>query len=926
MIACPPVQVAPIGLRAQPKRRLVFARRSWLFWLVAAAGVCGAHVVYPDGAFGHGTYLLVTAGAAVVAWIGVSRQPPRWRFAWGCVAAGVTFSAVGDSVYYVMGLFNGALADVSIADGFWLAVYVALAVGVSSLVVGGHGLRRIDVDGLLDVGSFAVMAMVVVMQFAVVRDVVADASYSISTRVVWTAYPVLDAALIGVLAQAMISRRLRGRSGVFLTCGAVLWLTSDFVSLLLGSSEALSRWLDLGWMVGAVALGLSSLPGRRPRSARDETLTIATVTNGRVFITLFPLLVPGLIEVWEFRRGSDPHPIPLFAAVVSLVLLAYVRSTRLVKARNRQQAALEHSTRFYAALAENSSDAVIVVDQDGRIMNEAPNLAEMLGRPGLPTTGMDAIGALSPHDREEARTVLARWMSTTGVVADAEVQATHADGTERWFGIRAANLSDDPVVGGIVINLRDITDRKRAEQALSHNAFHDSLTGLANRALFHDRLEHALDRTARSGLGVAVVYLDLDGFKLVNDSMGHEAGDQILRELATRVTSAVRSLDTVSRLGGDEFAILIEESGRALDEAETVAERVLQSLTTPFMLGIQQIVLSASIGIAIGDVSCTASSMMRDADVAMSKAKTTGKAKWVMYEPAMRAAALRQRELDRDLPQALAKGQLRLVYQPVIALRANTVAGFEALLRWDHPTLGVISPVAFVPSAETNGAIVAIGQWVLGEACRTAALWRRFHPSMHLTMAVNLSGRQIATPDLVEQVARALAQSGLPAESLILEITESVLVEDPVTAARRLQQLHVLGVRLAIDDFGTGFSSLSYLRQFPIDILKIDKTFIDTITDGSPISPIVQGMLELSKTLNLETVAEGIEHEVQRNTLCDGHCEFGQGYLFAQPLSVDDADALLSRGLRAEPTSVIVPGSKPCARLRPVSSVPAAAS
>ena len=895
MIACPPVQVAPIGLRAQPKRRLVFARRSWLFWLVAAAGVCGAHVVYPDGAFGHGTYLLATAGAAVVAWIGVSRQPPRWRFAWGCVAAGVTFSAVGDSVYYVMGLFNGALADVSIADGFWLAVYVALAVGVSSLVVGGHGLRRIDVDGLLDVGSFAVMAMVVVMQFAVVRDVVADASYSISTRVVWTAYPVLDAALIGVLAQAMISRRLRGRSGVFLTCGAVLWLTSDFVSLLLGSSEALSRWLDLGWMVGAVALGLSSLPGRRPRSARDETLTIATVTNGRVFITLFPLLVPGLIEVWEFRRGSDPHPIPLFAAVVSLVLLAYVRSTRLVKARNRQQAALEHSTRFYAALAENSSDAVIVVDQDGRIMNEAPNLAEMLGRPGLPTTGMDAIGALSPHDREEARTVLARWMSTTGVVADAEVQATHADGTERWFGIRAANLSDDPVVGGIVINLRDITDRKRAEQALSHNAFHDSLTGLANRALFHDRLEHALDRTARSGLGVAVVYLDLDGFKLVNDSMGHEAGDQILRELATRVTSAVRSLDTVSRLGGDEFAILIEESGRALDEAETVAERVLQSLTTPFMLGIQQIVLSASIGIAIGDVSCTASSMMRDADVAMYKAKTTGKSKWALYEPAMRTAALNRLELESDLHQAVEERQLRLVYQPIIELQSGRIVGFEALLRWDHPTRGLIEPDTFIPIAESSGTIVGIGRWVLEEACRTAAKWRHMFPTDRLTMAVNLSARQLAAPDIVGDVANALVRSGFRATSLILEMTESVLVQDPETATHRLQALRALGVRVALDDFGTGYSSLSYLRQFPIDILKIDRSFTNTINDRAIIPPIVHGLLELAKTLKMTTIAEGIELEVQRDSLREQRCEYGQGYLFSRPLDVGDATELLAQ-------------------------------
>ncbi|MBK5334152.1 MAG: EAL domain-containing protein [Ilumatobacteraceae bacterium] len=841
------------------------------------------------------TYLLATGGAAVVAWIGVGRQPPQRRFAWGCVAAGVTCSAIGDSIYYVMGLFNGALANVSIADGFWLAVYVALAVGISSLIVGGHGVRRIDVDALIDIGSFAVMAMVVVMQFGVVRDVVADASYSISTRIIWTAYPVLDAALVGILVQAMVSKRLRGLSGVFLSCGAVLWLTSDFVSLLIGSSETISRWLDLGWMVGAVALGVSSLPGPRRESARDETFTVASVTNGRVFITLFPLLVPGFIEVWEFRRGSNPHPIPLFAATASLVLLAYARSTRLVKARNRHEAALEQSTHFYAALAENSSDAVIVVDQDGRIMNEAPNLAAMLGRSGLRTTGMDAIGALSPPDWEEARIVLARWLSTTGTVADAEVQATHADGTARWFGLRAANLSNDPVVGGMVINLRDITDRKRAEQALTHNAFHDSLTGLANRALFHDRLEHALDRTARTGLGVAVVYLDLDGFKLVNDSMGHEAGDHILRELATRVIGAVRTLDTVSRLGGDEFAILIEETGRALDEAETVAERVLQSLTTPFTLGAQHIVLSASIGIAIGDVSCTASSMMRDADVAMYKAKTTGKSKWALYEPAMRTAALNRLELESDLHQAVEERQLRLVYQPIIELQTDKIVGFEALLRWDHPTRGLIEPDTFIPIAESSGTMVGIGRWVLEEACRTAAKWRHMFPTVRLTMAVNLSARQLAAPDIVGDVANALVRSGFGATSLILEMTESVLVQDPETATHRLQALRALGVRVALDDFGTGYSSLSYLRQFPIDILKIDKSFTNTINDRAIIPPIVHGLLELAKTLKMTTIAEGIELEVQRDSLREQRCEYGQGYLFSRPLDVGDATKLIAQ-------------------------------
>jgi diguanylate cyclase (GGDEF)-like protein/PAS domain S-box-containing protein len=867
------------------------ANRWWPLWAVSVAGVCGAHVLYPDGFFGNSTYLSVTSGAALVAWIGANRQPSPRRFAWWCVAAGVTSSAVGDAIYYVRGLINGVLPNVSVADVFWLTAYVALAVGLSSLIVGGHGLRRVDIDGLIDICSFAVLAVLIVTQFGAVREIVTDTSFSISTRVIWTAYPVLDAALLGVVAHAIVSRRLRGLSGIFLSCGVGLWLTSDFTSLLLGDASGIHRWLDLGWMLGAMGLGISTWPWLA--SATQKEPHVARVTNGRLVITLLPLLVPGVIEIWELTKGRDPNPTLLFAATLALVSLAFIRSSRLVKARNRQEAALEHSTRFYAALAENSSDAVIVIDHDGRILNEAPNLATMLGQPGAATTGMDAIGLLRPYDQEGARSVVARWWLTTGVIADAEVLATQLDGSARWFGVRAANLSNDPAIAGMVINLRDITDRKRAERALSHSAFHDSVTGLANRALFNDRLEHALDRTARTGLGVAVVYLDLDGFKMVNDSRGHEAGDQVLREVASRLTSAVRTLDTVSRLGGDEFAILIEESIRVLDEAETVAERVLQSLTAPFMVGGQQIVLSASIGIAIGDISCTASSMMRDADVAMYKAKTAGKARWALYEPEMRTAALDRLELESDLHQVLDEHQLRLVYQPIVELQSDKVVGFEALLRWDHPTRGVIQPDAFIPIAESSGTIVAIGRWVLEEACRTAASWRHKFPSRKLTMAVNLSARQLAAPDIVSDVANALVKSGFAASSLILEMTESVLVQDADTATRRLEALRALGVRLAIDDFGTGYSSLSYLRQFPIDILKIDKSFTDTIVERAQVPPIVHGLLELAKTLNMTTVAEGIEFEVQRDNLRDQHCEYGQGFLFSIPLDLADAGKLL---------------------------------
>jgi predicted signal transduction protein with EAL and GGDEF domain len=367
----------------------------------------------------------------------------------------------------------------------------------------------------------------------------------------------------------------------------------------------------------------------------------------------------------------------------------------------------------------------------------------------------------------------------------------------------------------------------------------------------------------------------------------------VLREVAHRLQGAVRTADTVARLGGDEFAILIEQSLRPLDEAGTVAERVLQSLTTPIQVTGQRIVLSASIGITVSDPGSTASSMLRDADIAMYRAKSTGKSKVTVYDPQMRAAAIERLELQTDLITALADQEFRLVYQPIIELDTDTIVGFEALLRWDHPTRGTLPPDTFIGLTEESGAITEIGAWVLTQACHTAATWQAHQPDQPLTMAVNLSPRQIATPDIIDHVTTALAGSGFPAGQLILELTENILVEDAPTAAQRLHELHELHVRLAIDDFGTGYSSLSYLRQFPVDILKIDRSFTHSITDQDHLPAIIRGLLDLGKTLQLETVAEGIEHPIQRDSLRDQHCDYGQGFLFAKPLTHDQALAYL---------------------------------
>jgi EAL domain-containing protein (putative c-di-GMP-specific phosphodiesterase class I) len=332
-----------------------------------------------------------------------------------------------------------------------------------------------------------------------------------------------------------------------------------------------------------------------------------------------------------------------------------------------------------------------------------------------------------------------------------------------------------------------------------------------------------------------------------------------------------------------------------VDEAEAVADRVLHALAVPCSLDDgHAVTVSASLGIAAGTVEATAASLLRDADVAMYRAKTTGKARWTVYDPAMRTAAVERLMLESDLIGALDRGELALVYQPVVALETEEVVGFEALIRWHHPTLGLVVPDRFIPIAEDTGLIIPIGAWVLQEACQTAARWQRDYPHQPpLSMAVNVSGRQISSPDLLVHVAAALEASGLDPNTLVVEMTETALIRDTVVAARRLHELRGLGIRLAIDDFGTGYSSLSYLRQFPVDILKIDRSFIDSINDRDKVPAIVRGLLDLGRTLELETVAEGVELGVQRDRLRDEHCDFAQGFLFARPLEPEDAENLL---------------------------------
>jgi diguanylate cyclase (GGDEF)-like protein len=478
--------------------------------------------------------------------------------------------------------------------------------------------------------------------------------------------------------------------------------------------------------------------------------------------------------------------------------------------------------------------------------------------------------------------------------APIQFRMERADGSWRDVEAVVSDQRGRPSVGGYVANIRDITERKEFEAILAHRALHDPLTGLANRQLILDRAEQMLARARRSRDPVAAYFIDLDNFKDANDSLGHEAGDQLLQTVAHRFASLLRASDTVGRLGGDEFVILAEGSPIAAGP-EMVAERIREVLREPFLVeGFEglPITITASIGIATGD-RASAQELLRDADIALYRTKAAGRDGWVLFEPAMQSAAVDRLELKSDLDSALAENQFFLLYQPIFDLDSASIRGVEALIRWQHPTRGVIPPNDFIPVLEDSGMIVDVGRWVLDTACAQAASWQA--QGYRTTMSVNVSMRQLETEQLVTHVLDALAESHLDAGSLIIEVTESTLMRDANATVSRLKRLKDIGVLIAIDDFGTGYSSLAYLRQFPVDVLKIDKSFIAEM-DGSPnSSALIHTLVELGRTLGLVTLAEGIEDHTQLEALRDELCDRGQGFILSRPVSSAEIEALLSQ-------------------------------
>ncbi|MEA2827849.1 MAG: hypothetical protein QOG43_2288 [Actinomycetota bacterium] len=664
------------------------------------------------------------------------------------------------------------------------------------------------------------------------------------------------------------------------------------------------------------------LPGRVLASGRSEEAADvgeAAAQAGLTNALAVPVLCGGEVVAVLHLLGGPAPPAP------DLQATAVAAAGQLGRVVDRRRAATARADR--RRLIETANDAFVRLDTVGTVLEwnaQAESMfgwlrAEVVGRLLSETVIPVRYRVAHEHSFREA---LAGRESPS--VSKRELAAVHRSGAEFPVEVTVWESHDGQrrVVDGFV---RDISERRRFEVQLARQALHDRLTGLPNRVLLRDRLENALARTLRHRSTVALLILDVDRFKVINDSLGHEGGDRLLVAVAERLNQLLRPGDTLARMGGDEYAMLCEDVSGP-EEAAALAGRVLDSFEAHFAISATgsdltgggdiggpptDVAVTVSVGVAMatGDES-DADLLLRDADVAMYRAKQRGRGRFEIFDETMRHEVVDRLSVENDLRRAIRQGQLRLFYQPIVHIDTGRIAGFEALVRWQHPVRGLLSPADFIPPAEDTGLIIPLGRCVLGEACLQAAAWqRRRHVDQPLRMSVNVSAKQLQYPGWAAEVAATLAESGLEPGHLVLEITESVLMEDAEASSGPLEELRRLGVRIAIDDFGTGYSSLGYLRRLPVDVLKIDKSFIDGVAKGPHESALARAVVKLARTLGLDAVAEGVTDRRQLAELRRLRCPYGQGYYFSRPQPPEVVAELLE--LSSLPADGAAPGEPP---------------
>jgi diguanylate cyclase (GGDEF)-like protein/PAS domain S-box-containing protein len=654
-----------------------------------------------------------------------------------------------------------------------------------------------------------------------------------------------------------------------------------------------------GALIQAVFQGTLVLIGEAYKIKQGRWQTLSAIYPWLLVLNLAGTAAAGIAGVWITVVGLNAASfIALVVAIVAGICGKYFGRVEKVEDDSAQQSLVLHdnSERFRSAF-DHAAIGMALVSSEGRWLQVNRSLCGILGYTEVELIQTDFLKITHPDDLALATTNIKQLLKGRIATHQMEKRYIHKQGHEVWV-LWSVSLARDAhtQTPHLIFQVQDITDRKRAEDRLMHDAFHDALTGLPNRALFMDHLKLAIAHSKRRmDYLFAVLYMDLDRFKIINDSLGHMIGDQLLVGIAKRLENCLRPGDTIARLGGDEFTILLEDVTDEQDVA-FVAERIQEELTLPFNLGGRDVFTTVSIGIAISSSGYDKpEDILRDSDTAMYRAKTLGKARHEVFDKAMHAQALKILQIETDLRRAVERQEFFIDYQPIVTLETGKLRGFEALVRWRHPERGLISPADFVPIAEETGLIGQIGAWVLREACRQMNRWNLLYPTdPPLVMSVNLSGKQFAQSNLIGEVANILEETDLPPDCLKLEITESVVMENIETATEMLQQLRALGLKLSIDDFGTGYSSLSYLHKFPIDTLKIDRSFVTQMAENNENAEIVRTIVVLAQNLGMDVVAEGVETTEQCQLLNALRCENGQGYLFSRPVNAATAEKFVA--------------------------------
>ncbi len=600
----------------------------------------------------------------------------------------------------------------------------------------------------------------------------------------------------------------------------------------------------------------------------------------------------------RLRRHEGDETVPFELTIVNLIddptVAGFIITAHDITARSVAELGLRNALSLLTATLDATADGILVVDRKGCITSFNRRFTDLWRIPDTLLEKGNGVSSLA--------FVLDQVVRSESFLTDLEAVYSQPEAEShdiiqfkdgRVFERHSTPQRVDGAAVGRVWSFRDVTDRKRLEEELSYQAFHDSLTGLANKALFQDRLQHAVARIERTGAHLAVLFLDLDNFKTINDSLGHSAGDEMLQRVAETLVGCLRKIDTAARLGGDEFAVLVEDIQHADDVIE-LAERILNAIRRPAVVGTKEVFSTASIGITFDKPGVTSEQLLRNADLAMYTAKERGKNRFEEFKSEMHATVMARLEVEADLQQALMGRELVVYYQPIIDLQTDVVVGFEALARWRHPTRGLLAPVSFIPFAEETDLINKIDSYILASACAQVRAWQlEYDVGAELSISVNVSSRRLIDLSLADDIGVVLEEVGLAATSLILEITESAMMRDAEVAARSVGSLKALGVRVALDDFGTGYSSLSYLERFPIDILKIDRSFVSTIEENQGQGGLAPAIIQLAHTLGHTTIAEGIESQSQVIHLRDIGCQYGQGYHLGVPQDAKASGQLL---------------------------------